>query len=188
MNIPPQLPSSFPQFYVLSMTTIWYGMLLWWGGHNSPSCVCALSMFVQPSVWWSEVRSRKALDSTCKHCSGVTETSLYCQHCTTTAQVQNSPMFAAMKKITPSQPKPAQGDVLVIIRLLWCSYDEVEHLGKYLKSQECTQVFVTTKPNVVTAVFLVWGFFWMRGLLLNWVHILSTLVRKYTWSPKKNNS
>lgn len=148
------LPPPFAQFYVLSMTP--YGRECSFGQVGiTPSCVWDLSLFCAVPGWWSEVRSRKALASMCKHLlssnKNISVLPALQHKCTSTKQ---SPVFAAMKKITPCQPKPVQGDVLVITRLLWCSYDEV-----CLKSQKCTQIFVTTKANVVTAVFLVWGFF-----------------------------
>lgn len=147
---PPPHSILFPAVIYAKHDALWYRMFLCSGGNNCPSRVCSLPIFVQPQLthWWSEVRSRKALDSICKHCSAAPKPSLYYQHCSTTAQVQNTaPYMPLWRKLSyPSQNQ--HSDVLVITTLLWYNYDKVEHLGKCLKSLECTQMFnilVTTE-------------------------------------------
>lgn len=105
----------FPPVLYAKHDTVRYGRRFGQVGITVPALCVPSQFFVQPqpTLWWSEVRSRKALDSTCKHCSAVTNISVWpaLQHNCTSAK--HSPIFAAMKKITPCQPKPAHSDVLL---------------------------------------------------------------------------
>ena len=60
---------------------IWCGISLWSVGVSCPSHIPSqLLVGPQPTHWWGRVKVEKTL-ALCKHCSAITNTSLYYQHC-----------------------------------------------------------------------------------------------------------
>uniref|UniRef100_A0A672TUV7 Dipeptidase n=1 Tax=Strigops habroptila TaxID=2489341 RepID=A0A672TUV7_STRHB len=69
------LPPPFPALYA-EHDIIRYGISLGSVGVSCPGCVPSqVLLHPQPNLWWSRVKSKKAL-TLCKHCSAITKTSL----------------------------------------------------------------------------------------------------------------